>query len=146
MIREAGSQDKEALEKLYRMLSPGAPVKVLPEQIEAIRQAPHQFLFIYEADGKVAGTVMLIIGLSAMFGTQPFGLMEYLAVNEASRRQGIGTRLVEFAIGFCREKQCTRLILLSGAARQDAHRFYERLGFDGSAKKGFIMYLNRDAG
>lgn len=143
MIREADFRDKEALEQLYRMLSPSA--KVLPEQIEAIRQAPYQFLFVYEADGKVAGTIMLIIGLSPMFGTQPFGLLEYLVVDEAHRKQGIGRQLVEFVIRLCREKQCTRLILLSGADRQDAHRFYERLGFDGSTKKGFINYLNRAA-
>jgi GNAT superfamily N-acetyltransferase len=143
MIREAEPKDQAAIQHLYEILAPGAPVKVFPERIEEIGKDPNQFLFVYEENGVVLGTVMLVICLSAMFGAQPFGLIEHFVVDEKSRRQGIGSKLTDYAIQVCRAKKCTRVMLLSNADRREAHRFYEHKGFDGSKKKGFVNYLNR---
>lgn len=143
MIREAEPKDQAAIQHLYEILAPGAPVKVFPERIEEIRKDPNQFLFVYEENGVVLGTVMLVICLSAMFGAQPFGLIEHFVVDEKSRHQGIGGKLTDYALQVYRAKKCTRVMLLSNADRREAHRFYERKGFDGSQKKGFVNYLNR---
>jgi GNAT superfamily N-acetyltransferase len=143
MIREAEPKDQAAIQHLYEILAPGAPVKVFSERIEEIGKDPNQFLFVYEENGVVLGTVMLVICLSAMFGAQPFGLIEHFVVDERSRRQGIGSKLTDYAIQVCRAKKCTRVMLLSNADRSEAHRFYEHKGFDGSRKKGFVNYLNR---
>jgi hypothetical protein len=43
-----------------------------------------------------------------------------------------------------RAARCTKLMLLSSQARADAHRFFQRLGFDGERKRGFVKYLNRN--
>ena len=42
-----------------------------------------------------------------------------------------------------RAARCTKLMLLSSAARSKAHGFFEHLGFDGQRKRGFVKYLNR---
>jgi len=39
----------------------------------------------------------------------------------------------------CWEAGCYKAILLSGTQREEAHKFYEALGFSGSAKKGFVI-------
>jgi GNAT superfamily N-acetyltransferase len=143
MIREAEPKDKEAIEYLYKILCPDAPIKVISERIAEIKKDPKQFLFVYEEDGTVLGTVMLIICLSAMFGVQPFGLIEHFIVDEKARRQGIGGKLTDYVIQVCREKRCTRIMLLSNADRKEAHIFYENKGFDSTTKRGFVKYLNR---
>jgi GNAT superfamily N-acetyltransferase len=143
MIREAEPQDQEAIQSLYRILAPEAPVKVLAEKIAEIKNDPHNFLFVDETEGNVWGTIFLTICLSPMFGGQPFGVIEYFVVDEKCRRQGIGSQLIDYVIAVCREKKCTRVILLCSAERQAAHAFYEVKGFDGLAKKGFVKYLNR---
>lgn len=144
MIREAEPRDREAIQRLYEALCPGAPVRVLPERIIAIKEDPNHFLFVYEVDGKVVGTVLLTVILSPMFGTQDFGLIEYLIVDQNYRRQGIGRKLMEHVIAVCRGRKCTRIILLSNDHRKEAHAFYESMGFDCSDKVGFVKYLNRD--
>jgi GNAT superfamily N-acetyltransferase len=144
MIREAEPKDKDAIQYLYKILCPDAPVKVISERIEEIKNEPNQFLFVYEEDGIILGTVMLVICLSAMFEVQPFGLIEHFIVDKKSRRQGIGSKLTDYVIQVCREKKCTRVMLLSNADRKEAHIFYENKGFDSTTKRGFVNYLNRN--
>jgi GNAT superfamily N-acetyltransferase len=143
MIREAETTDKDAIQSLYRALCPDVPVNVLPERIVELRNDPNNFLFVYEMEGKVTGTVFLTICLSPMFGFQPFGLIEYFIVDENYRRQGIGSQLTDHVIQVCRDKKCTRIILLSNDHRHAAHAFYVSKGFSSSGKVGFVKYLNR---
>jgi GNAT superfamily N-acetyltransferase len=144
MIREAEPRDRDEIQRLYEALCPDAPVRVLPERITEIREDSNNFLYVAEVDGKIAGTVMLTICLSPIFGTQDFGLIEYFIVDQNYRRQGIGRRLTEHLIQVCRARKCTRIILLSNDHRKEAHAFYESMGFDCSGKVGFVKYLNRD--
>lgn len=143
MIREAEPKDRDSIQSLYQALCPDAPVRVLPERIAEIKEDPNNFLFVAEVDGKIAGTVLLTICLSPIFGTQDFGLIEYFIVDQNYRRQGIGRRLTEHVIAVCRSRKCTRIILLSNDHRKEAHAFYKSMGFDCSGKVGFVKYLNR---
>lgn len=34
---------------------------------------------------------------------------------------------------------CHKVVLLSGAQRIDAHRLYEKVGFNGCAERGFVI-------
>jgi GNAT superfamily N-acetyltransferase len=53
-------------------------------------------------------------------------------VRADARSEGLGARLVEWAIGESRRRGCHLVQLTSDASRDGAHRFYERLGFTGS--------------
>jgi GNAT superfamily N-acetyltransferase len=143
MIREAEPTDRDAIQSLYQALCPDAPVKVLPERIAELKKDPHNSLFVYEIDENITGTVFLTICPSPMFGFQPFGLIEYFIVAENYRRQGIGSQLTDHVIQVCRDRKCTRIILLSNDHRKAAHAFYESKGFSSSGKVGFVKYLNR---
>lgn len=145
MIREAEPKDRGGVQLLYQALCPEAPVRVLPEQIAELKRDPNNFLFVYEMDGNIVGTVFLTICLSPMFGNQPFGLFEYFIVDQKFRRQGIGSKLTDHLIKVCRERKCTRIILLSNNSRKEAHAFYESKGFDCSGKVGYVKYLNRES-
>lgn len=144
MIREAESVDKEAIQNLYLILCPNAPVKVLAERIEQIRKDPNNFLFVYEEEGSIMGTVFLTICLSPLFGWQSFGVVENFVVDPTHRGQGVGTALINHVFNVGRETKCFAVKLLSSSYRADAHRFFTKNGFNGTDKKGFINYLNRD--
>ena len=143
MIREAEPRDRDAIQLLYQALCPGTPVRVLPERIAELKQDANNFLFVDEVDGKIAGTVLLTVILIPIFGTQDFGLIEYLIVDQNFRRQGIGRRLTGHVTQVYRARKCTRIILLSNDHRKKAHACYESMGFDCSGKVGFVKYLNR---
>ena len=55
--------------------------------------------------------------------------IEAVRTNSAYRGQGIGTKVVAYAIERAREKGCHMLQLTSDKRRPDAIRFYESLGF-----------------
>ncbi|TCL72310.1 N-acetylglutamate synthase-like GNAT family acetyltransferase [Hydrogenispora ethanolica] len=143
MIRTARPEDAPAIQVLYEILCPGLPVRVLPERIAAIDTDPRNFLLVAEAAGRVVGTAFLTVALSPMFGTQPFGVIEYLVVDPGARGRGVGGRLMEQLLDICRAQHCTAVLLASSAHRTRAHAFFVRHGFDGDAKKGFVNYLNR---
>lgn len=83
---------------------------------------------------------MVNICADVMFGQQPFAVVENVVVDAAWRGQDIGARLFSHLEDFCRARECSKIMLLSTAVREDAHRFFARIGYDGQAKLGFVKY------
>jgi GNAT superfamily N-acetyltransferase len=99
---------------------------------ERLRSDPNQFLMVAERDGTVVGTLQLTVvpGLSRRGSTR--SIIEGVRVHGSERGQGLGRLLMEWAIEESRKQGCRLVQLTSDAARPDAHRFYEQLGFTGS--------------
>jgi GNAT superfamily N-acetyltransferase len=66
--------------------------------------------------------------------------VESVHVHPVWRGQGIGATLMEYAVAEARRLGCYRIQLTSNNARPEAHRFYERLGFERS-HQGFKLLL-----
>ncbi|MBQ0827771.1 GNAT family N-acetyltransferase [Streptomyces tagetis] len=101
---------------------------------------PHQHLVVAVRDGRVVGTLQLTIvpGLSRRGATR--SIIESVRVHADERGSGLGTRLIEWAIAESRRQGCHLVQLTSDKTREDAHRFYERLGFSAS-HTGFKLPL-----
>ncbi|MYT32422.1 MULTISPECIES: GNAT family N-acetyltransferase [unclassified Streptomyces] len=93
---------------------------------------PHQHLTVAARDGRVVGTLQLTVipGLSRRGATR--SLIEAVRVHADERGAGLGTELIEWAIAESRRLGCRLVQLTSDATRVEAHRFYERLGFEAS--------------
>ncbi len=89
-------------------------------------------LLIAEQDGEIAGflQLMLLPGLSLRGMTR--AQIEGVRVSRAFRGQGIGERMFRAALDIARAEGCGLAQLTANARREDAHRFYERLGFTAS--------------
>jgi GNAT superfamily N-acetyltransferase len=89
---------------------------------------------------KVVGTLQLTIvpGLSRRGSTR--SVIEGVRIHADERGSGLGTRLIEWAIDESRRQDCQLVQLTTDATRTDAHRFYERLGFEPS-HIGFKMSI-----
>jgi GNAT superfamily N-acetyltransferase len=96
---------------------------------EAIDTDPNQELIVAELDGEVVGTLQLMYlpSLSYQGGTR--AQIESVRVLEELRGQGIGAGMMEWAIERARQRGCNLMQLTSHKSREDAHRFYEKLGF-----------------
>ena len=101
---------------------------------------PNQHLVVAERAGKVVGTLQLTLipGLSRRAATR--SLIEAVRVHADERGSGLGTLLIEWAVQTSRTEGCQLVQLTSDATREDAHRFYERLGFVAS-HVGFKLQL-----
>ncbi|KOT32604.1 GNAT family acetyltransferase [Streptomyces caelestis] len=100
--------------------------------LERLSADPNQHLVVAVREGRVVGTLQLTVvpGLSRRGATR--SIIEAVRVHTDERGSGLGSRLVEWAIGTSRREGCHLVQLTSDNTRTDAHRFYERLGFTAS--------------
>lgn len=102
---------------------------------------PRQHLLIAEAEGRLLGSVVLIIVPNLSYHGRPWAVLENMIVDEAHRGRRIGETLVRHVEDLARTAGCYKLTLTSNKRRTDAHRFYERLGF-AKTHEGFRMDLS----
>ncbi|SIR46867.1 GNAT family N-acetyltransferase [Micromonospora avicenniae] len=88
----------------------------------------NQFI-VADADGELVGCyqVTYIPGLSRHGAER--ALIEVVRVRSDQRGQGLGRRMMTWAIDQARERGCGLMQLTTDKSRHDAHRFYLNLGF-----------------
>ena len=139
-IRKAVPGDAERIAELYRQLVGDPAVAVEAERIRRVSSDPNTALFVCELDDVVQGSALVSLCADVMYGSQPFAVVENVVVNEAVRGAGLGAALLKHIEGFCLVENCSKIMLLSSIQRESAHRFFERAGFIGSSKRGFVKY------
>jgi GNAT superfamily N-acetyltransferase len=100
--------------------------------LERLAADPNQHLVVAVREDRVVGTLQLTIipGLSRRGSTR--SIIEGVRIHADERGSGLGTQLIEWAVDESRRQNCQLVQLTSDATRTDAHRFYERLGFEAS--------------
>lgn len=101
--------------------------------LDEILADPSNDLLVIELDGAVVGTLQLtsIPGM-ARRGSKRL-LVEAVRVRSNLRSSGIGSAVMRWVSDHAAPALGTTMVqLTSDAARTDAHRFYERLGYVGS--------------
>lgn len=99
---------------------------------EQIDHDSNHELIVAELNGTVIGTLQLMFLPSISFQGGLRAQVESVRVDKAYQGQGIGSAMMKWTIE--RAKECGAHIvqLTTHKSREDAHRFYERLGFSGS--------------
>lgn len=146
-VREATADDLEAI--LVLMVqdarSPTTPTSAVPTSRqrdaldELVADPAHQVL-VGEVDGTVVATahVTWLRMLSADGGL--YCQVENVRTDEAHRGRGLGGELMAWIESAARDRGAARVQLTSNRTRLDAHRFYERLGYEPS-HLGMKKYL-----
>lgn len=113
-----------------RREQPGDPAYLAA--FDAIAADPNQLLVVADVDGTAVGTLQLtfIAGLSRRGATR--AQIEAVRVRADLRGSGLGNRLITWAVDTARDRGCAMVQLTTDASRTDAHRFYQRLGFQPS--------------
>ncbi len=141
-IRTVRRDDLTALLELYVHLNPdNADVPedaLLLPAWERILSDPNVYCFVAETNGLLTGSCLLAVVPNLTRGARSFGVVENVVTHSEYRRQGIGRRLMRRALQTAWDAGCYKVMLLSGAWREDAHRFYEELGFTRDGKVGFV--------
>lgn len=140
-VRKAGTKDIPFLEELYRELLPDCDVAVDEKVIGKIASMPEYYLLVYEEGQEVLGSLLLIICYDPCFRDKNFGVIENVIVRSSCRGKGIGEKLMHEADRIAEENNCLYNMLLSRRHRVEAHRFYEKCGYNGSISLGFKKYL-----
>jgi ribosomal protein S18 acetylase RimI-like enzyme len=96
---------------------------------DAIRTDPNQELVVACLGERVVGVLQLTFIPSLTYQGSWRAQIEGVRVDVEVRSEGIGRRLVAWAIDRARERGCALVQLTTDKARSEAVRFYERLGF-----------------
>ncbi|MER6697773.1 GNAT family N-acetyltransferase [Streptomyces griseus] len=110
------------------------------EALQRLADDPNQHVVVAVREGRVVGTLQLTIvpGLSRRGATR--SIIEGVRIHGDERGSGLGTQLIQWAVDESRRQNCQLVQLTSDVTREDAHRFYERLGFTAS-HVGFKLAL-----
>ena len=102
--------------------------------LDRILQDPgNELIVATKADGAIVGTLQLTLipGMARRGSTRL--LVEAVRVASAERGSGIGSAMMRWVVEEAAiDLEAPLVQLTSDAAREDAHRFYTRLGFVGS--------------
>ncbi|MFH9191064.1 GNAT family N-acetyltransferase [Streptomyces globisporus] len=110
------------------------------EALQRLADDPNQHVVVAVRQDRVVGTLQLTIipGLSRRGSTR--SIIESVRIHGDERGSGLGTQLIQWAVDESRRQNCQLVQLTSEVTREDAHRFYERLGFTAS-HVGFKLAL-----
>jgi len=139
-VRRARAGDASEVARLYALLVANPALCVLPERLEELHAHADAALLVARGADGLRGTVFVAWCPDAMFGRQPFAVVENIVVDAASRGRGVGAALLAEVERLCVARDCSKIMLLSAAERAGAHRFFERCGFAGDRKRGFVKY------
>lgn len=139
-IRELDLRDLDGLLALYRQLHTDDSVPARAEQLwERIVRDPD---LIY-VGGFVAGVLVSACNAAVIpnltRGARPYAPIENVITHADYRRRGIGSAVIRELVARCLGRGCYKVMLMSGAARAEAHHFYEALGFDRNAEQAFVI-------
>ena len=104
------------------------------KRFEIVSASPDHKIFVAERSGKVIG-LMSFHALDILYGAGKLGRITALVVTESERGGGVGRSLVAKAEELARQTDCKRIELTTSNRRTEAHRFYERLGFEANSKR-----------
>lgn len=142
MIRPLVAADLDALLALYRQLHPADEAlspALAAETWARISSDPGQIYLGAFVDERLAAACNAVVVPNLTRGARPYALIENVVTDSRFRRRGLGSELMCALIERCWERGCYKVMLMSSATRDEAHRFYTALGFDGDGKRAFVM-------
>ncbi len=137
-VRVATEADLPRVVELLAQLSiddpreqPGLPPpEVYTEAFRRMQADEEQRLLVLEDDGRIVGTLVLLIIPNLTHQGRPYATVENVIVDDSERGTGRGRQLMQYAIDEAKRAGCYKIALTSHKSRTAAHRFYESLGFE----------------
>lgn len=140
-VREVTEAELPALLHLYTHLNPNDPPLPLNEAAEIwtpMVQDPNQCVYGAYWENELVATCTLIIIPNLTRGGRPYALIENVVTHSDHRRRGYATAVLRHALASAWERNCYKVMLLTGSKTEATLRFYENVGFQRGVKTGFV--------
>jgi ribosomal protein S18 acetylase RimI-like enzyme len=141
-IRAADMNDAAALAQLMCELGYETTKSEMQMRVERIATDERYRTFVALRDGEVCGMIGTLTCLSYEHN-DPSGRILALAVFSTMRRCGIGRALIAAAEKDFAQRGIRRIALNTSLTREDAHTFYESLGYERNGWR-FVKQLSVD--
>jgi GNAT superfamily N-acetyltransferase len=133
-LRDATEADLPTVLALYEAAGLDTPGALSAGDAQAAwqrlrREAPTARILLAEHSNEPVATLTLFVLPLLLHRGAPAALVEGVAVHPKTQGQGVGRWLMHEAMRIAQEQGCYKLALSSNHKREDAHAFYDRLGF-----------------
>ena len=132
-IRDARAADAEAIAELLGQLGYPTEPSAVKERLERLVIVGDSVV-VAELDGNVVGLAHLHVS-PTIERERPTAKLGALVVSEAHRGEGVGRALVEAAEREARRRGSAILFVTTANGRDEAHRFYERVGLEQTGRR-----------
>jgi GNAT superfamily N-acetyltransferase len=145
-VRELTKDDLQLLLDLYIHLhDTDSP---LPERecvesvwIEALNNKSIKYFGYYLGSSLVSScTISVIPNLTR--SCRPYGVIENVVTHGQFRRKGYGHAVISAALEFAWDRNCYKVMLMTGQLDEGTFKFYESAGFKRNKKEAFIASPN----
>jgi GNAT superfamily N-acetyltransferase len=130
-VRAASAADAGAVSALLGELGYPADAADIPARLAALERHPGTMACVAEMDGRVVGVVTGHL-IPAIHSGPPVALLTALVVGKDARERGVGRLLVSHTEDWARSLGAAKISVTSALHRDDAHAFYDSLGYDRS--------------
>ena len=142
--RFAIKKDILGILELYKELNPDDPLLDTDKATlvwDKINKSGIIKYIVLEEQNVIISTCSIVVIPNFTRGARAYAVLENVITKKEHRNKGYGKLLIAKAIEHAKENNCYKIMFLSGVKRTEAHRFYERLGFNRHEKVGFVMSL-----
>lgn len=128
IVRPATENDAASISALLHELGYSLEVAHTRKNIALLSSSSRDTVLVAEAASAVAGVLSFhVMPLFHVAGN--LGRITSLVVSSQWQRHGVGRKLVQAAEDFAWSQGCLRIEVTSGDQREDAHKFYQNLGY-----------------
>jgi GNAT superfamily N-acetyltransferase len=127
-VEQMSLPDLPQIELLVKQLGYAVTKDEIVQRYSSIALKPEYALFVAKKLDKVLGWIQVNKGPSSMINSD-YAEVGALVVDQEHRGLGIGKLLLREAEVWAKQNGLKRIRLLSNTTRTDAHRFYDREGY-----------------
>ncbi len=142
-IRLAAKEDLPRVLDIYQGLTDDPEdtisIEEAEKKFEKFKAYPDYKIYVAEYDKKIVGTFALLIMDNLAHRGEPSAIVEDVVISRELQGKGIGKEMMKYAMEISRKKGCYKMVLSSNLRREQAHKFYESLGFK---KHGFSFVVD----
>ncbi len=127
MIREVIESDLQPLLNLYLYLHEKEtpdPSNHLTQVWQEILRDENHHLIVCEEEGRIVSSCVCVVVPNLTRNVRPYALIENVVTHPAFRGRGLASACLECAIQIAREKDCYKIMLLTGAKDEATLNFY----------------------
>lgn len=140
-IRLVKRTEYDQLLDLMRQLNPSDPEasEIELQVFKEIINSKYLELIVAEDGGALLGSCYINVIPNITRGGRPYAVIENVVTDTAHRNRGIGKSLLDHAVGLSWERNCYKVMLMSGRTESAVHAFYKKCGFNADEKQAYIQ-------